>query len=154
MPVTTTHGPLALLPASYWANYTGRCPLDAVNCYRILQPWEIVLLSASILALAFHCLVFSFLMTKALRGHAHFSSPFHKLYLVLAVTEIVTLVETLLVARLPGYGLFLDVFDGNVVLAKMDLTLNDYLAYFQWCVHPLMAANRFTVFAMPTTYKK
>lgn len=90
---TTTHIPLALLPATYWANYTGRCPLDAVNCYRILQPWEIVLLSASILALAFHCLVFSFLMTKALRGHAHFSSPFHKLYLVLAVTEIVTLVE-------------------------------------------------------------
>lgn len=38
--------------------------------------------------------------------------------------------QTLLVARLPGYGLFLDVFEGNDVLAKVDLKLNDYFTYF------------------------
>lgn len=60
----------------------------------------------------------------------------------------------MLVGRLPNYGFFLDFFEGNTVLTKMDLSLNDYLAYFQWFTNCLIAANRFTVFAMPMSHKK
>lgn len=62
--------------------------------------------------------------------------------------------QVLLVARAVTNGFFLDIYEGNDVLARMDYIFSDYFTYFQWFVHVLLAANRFTVFAIPMSYKK
>ncbi|KAH7697079.1 hypothetical protein AAVH_35840, partial [Aphelenchoides avenae] len=146
--------PEELLPASYWANYSGRCPPGAVNCFRMFEAWEFVTLALCILAFTFHCVVFNFILRQMVQKHPYFSSPFYKLYLVLAGIEILHSLQDSFYARVSNYGLFLDIFENNVTLCRIDYFFSGYFSYVQCFLHVLMAANRFTVFAFPLAYKR
>ncbi|KAH7701557.1 hypothetical protein AAVH_31308, partial [Aphelenchoides avenae] len=150
----TTRRPLDLRPASYWANIAKRCPPEAVNCYHIFKPWDIVTSVVAILGISFHCLVFYFILRRALQRHPHLSSPFYRIYLVLAATEIVNALMILLVTRFSSYGFFLDFFEENNALAHFDMLFTCYLTNVQWLAHCLIATNRFTVFAFPMSHQK
>ncbi|KAH7694626.1 hypothetical protein AAVH_38324, partial [Aphelenchoides avenae] len=152
--LTTTALPLELLPASYWANYSGRCPPNAANCFRVFEAWEIITLVLCILAFTFHCVMFNFILRQMVQKHPYFSSPFYKLYLVLAGIEILHSLQDSFYQRVSNYGFFLNIFEDNVTLCRIDYFFSGYFSYVQCFSHVLMAANRFTVFAFPLAYKR
>lgn len=47
---------LSELPTSNWSNYAGRCPHDALNCFRILETWEVLAIVFFVVAITFHSL--------------------------------------------------------------------------------------------------
>ncbi|KAI1699499.1 srg family chemoreceptor domain-containing protein [Ditylenchus destructor] len=137
-------------------NFVGRCPPDAANCHRIFEPWEIVTVSIAVPVFCFHCLMFYFLVRQVLDKHPYFNAPFYKLYLVLTFVEILHALEESIYLRVITSGLpfVLDIFEGNVMLARIGYFLSGYFAYFQCFAHVVLAVNRFTVFAFPLRYQK
>ncbi|KAI1692613.1 srg family chemoreceptor domain-containing protein [Ditylenchus destructor] len=133
--------------------FVGRCPPDAVDCYRILSAWEIVTLCIALIAFVFQIALFNFLIRQVLSGHEYFSSSFYKLFCVLSFIEILHGLQDSFYQRVFNYGLFLDVFEGNEALCRIDYFISGYFSYFQCFLHLIIATNRFTVFVFPLRYK-
>ncbi|KAH7700716.1 hypothetical protein AAVH_32160, partial [Aphelenchoides avenae] len=57
-----------------------------------------------------------------------------------------------LTLRFPMYGLFLDFFEHNDVVAYIAYTLTGYCTYYQFLAHTVISLNRFTVFVFPDAY--
>ncbi|KAI1706710.1 srg family chemoreceptor domain-containing protein [Ditylenchus destructor] len=133
--------------------FVGRCPPDAVDCYRILTAWEIVTLSIAVIAFIFQIALFNFVIRQVMSRHEYFSSSFYKLFCVLSSIEILHGIQDSFYQRVYNYGLFLDVFEGNEALCRIDYFLSGYFSYFQCFAHLIIATNRFTVFVFPLRYK-
>ncbi|KAI1709879.1 srg family chemoreceptor domain-containing protein [Ditylenchus destructor] len=133
--------------------FVGRCPPEAVDCGRILSAWEIFMLSAAVIAFIFQIALFNFLTRLVLSGHEYFSSPFYRLFCVLTFVEILHGLQGSFYRRAYSYGLFLDIFEGNVTLCRVFYFLSGYWSYFQCFAHLTIAVNRFTVFVFPFRYK-
>ena len=107
----------------------------------------------TLLSLPLYLAIIVFLVRK--RNVNAYNSAFFKLWLALAVVDILSSVCPFLIGKAINYGYFTSVFKSQpmgIVLQVINILNGDFTNRSQMSINALMSINRYTGIAMPKKY--